>query len=132
MTNIHSTVPAKQHTRHAEDLAEKVYKVLGRGKRNAMTTDVIAGCLGYRSKGTNVNIRTACKILLEIQNKPVISCNRGMFIAATNSELVEYRENIEARAQGLYRILAALKTVEPEAPQRERAGLFDEPINGRV
>jgi hypothetical protein len=110
--STHSTVPQQPRTRiTGPDLKQALLYTLKKGKSNAMTCARIDKVLDLNSEGTYTEIRKACTELLEVDRVPVISCNRGMFIAETEEELKKYRESIAARAEGLFKRLGALKGI---------------------
>jgi len=62
---------------------------------------------GYR------RVTKSCENLLEKELLPVISCDRGFYVAVDKEEIYDYYRRLELRNQGIYRRMAALKKVWP-------------------
>jgi len=111
---VHSTVPKHARTRgiNWEHLKQQIMKVLLPGKDTAIKSgeiyDRIKHELDYKiSSETYQPIRKACKLLLEEDLIPVMSCGNGFYIAETPDEICDYMDSTSKRMRGLERIQRA-------------------------
>lgn len=104
-----------------------VYALLKHGEKNAIKSGDLAKALGvYSSRDTSSQrIRQACKELLELDDKWVIACGKGFFIAETEEELDKYDHTIAAKAEGLFRIRSSIKKAKAKMRmKKQNSGYF--------
>ena len=109
--NIYSTVPAKAVQETPDD---DKYKILGLLQDRAgewITSNEIARETGYKVGNSQVEVRKAITILIELDNEPIISGHDGYKYAQTNDEIQEYITALEKRMFGLQRRITSLRTI---------------------
>ncbi len=89
-----------------------------KGEDNFINSYDIAKSLSIEVTHTNQKIRKICKELLAA-GYPIVSGQKGFYMAANYSELVKYRDNIKARAQGLQRTLNDLNNIISDFAQKD-------------
>ena len=67
------------------------------GKRNAIASHVISEEIGYPMEATQAVSRKEIHATAEEYDLPLLSCNKGFYLAETEEELAEYNENIDSR-----------------------------------
>ena len=68
-----------------------------KGKENAITSKEISIAMGFPMEDTQSVSRDAIRKTEEEFGLPLISCNKGYYIAQTDEELDEYNRNIQGR-----------------------------------
>lgn len=72
-----------------------------RGKFNAITSKEISRMMGFPMEDTQSKSRKTIRETIEMFGLPVISCNKGYYIAETDEEMEEYNSNIQRRIDGM-------------------------------
>jgi len=102
-------------------IAEDLYGYLLRfadGKRNAIKYDDLMHFVRDHSWSvlhapTRRQVRRACKAMLRVLGKPVITCQNGVFIAETQEEIDAFVADQKSRAGELYANASAAEKVSP-------------------
>lgn len=78
---------------------KKINEILSqhRGKTNAITSKKISASMGFPMEDTQAVSRKNIHETAEEYNLPLLSCNKGFYIAETQEELDEYNQNIDSR-----------------------------------
>lgn len=78
---------------------EKIKDILlqHRGKSNAITSKKISESMGFPMEDTQAVCRNAIHKTAIKYGLPLLSCNKGFYIAETEQELDEYNKNIDKR-----------------------------------
>lgn len=97
-------------------LDTEVLTLLRRGKDNAQTVRTLARRLGCDDGQTNYVLRQVLKDMLR-DGVPVVSCNRGFFLAASTRELADYRTSLLERIGGLRRDIDAVEAIMAQERQ---------------
>ena len=84
-------------------MSEKIKNILmdHRGKENAIASKRISEAMGFPMEDTQSVSRQAIWSTAEEYGLPLISCNRGYFIAETDDEIEAYNKNIQKRINGM-------------------------------
>lgn len=84
-------------------MSEKIKDILmdHRGKKNAIASKRISEAMGFPMEDTQSVSRQAIWSTAEEYGLPLVSCNRGYFIAETDDEIEAYNQNIEKRINGM-------------------------------
>lgn len=84
-------------------MSEKIKDILmdHRGKKNAIASKRISEAMGFPMEDTQAVSRQAIWSTAEEYGLPLVSCNRGYFIAETDDEIEEYNKNIQKRIDGM-------------------------------
>lgn len=84
-------------------MKNKIKKILleHRGKDNPITSKEISKKMGFPMEDTQSVSRKAIWATAKEYNLPLISSNKGYFIANTDEEIAEYNENIKKRIEGM-------------------------------
>ena len=84
-------------------MSEKIKDILmdHRGKKNAIASKRISEAMGFPMEDTQAVSRQAIWSTAEEYGLPLVSCNRGYFIAETDDEIEEYNKNIQKRIYGM-------------------------------
>ena len=73
------------------------------GKRNAIASHVISEEIGYPIEAPQAVSRKEIHATAEEYDLPLLSCNKGFYLAETEEELAEYNENIDSRIREMDR-----------------------------
>lgn len=73
------------------------------GKANAIASHSISKKIGYPMEATQALSRKAIHDTAEEYDLPLLSCNKGFYLAETEDELAEYNENIDSRIREMDR-----------------------------
>ena len=73
------------------------------GKENAIASHVISEEIGYPMEATQAVSRKEIHATAEEYDLPLLSCNKGFYLAETEEELAEYNENIDSRIREMDR-----------------------------
>lgn len=84
-------------------MSEKIKNILmkHRGKENAITAKRISQAMGFPMEDTQSVSRRAIWHTAEEYGLPLISYNKGYFIAQTDKEMEDYNSNYEKRIRGM-------------------------------
>lgn len=84
-------------------MSEKIKDILlqHKGKSNAITSKEVSRKMGFPMEDTQVVSRKAIWETAREYGLPLVSCNRGYFIAETDDEINEYNSNIQSRIDGM-------------------------------
>lgn len=84
-------------------MSKKIKDILmdHRGKKNAIASKRISEAMGFPMEDTQAVSRQAIWSTAEEYGLPLVSCNRGYFIAETDDEIEEYNKNIQKRIDGM-------------------------------
>ena len=84
-------------------MSEKIKSILlqHKGKANAITSKEVSRKMGFPMEDTQVVSRKAIRATEKEYGLPLLSCNRGYFIAETDDEMAEYNSNIQSRIDGM-------------------------------
>ena len=84
-------------------MSEKIKDILmdHKGKKNAISSKRISEAMGFPMEDTQAVSRQAIWSTAEEYDLPLVSCNRGYFIAETDDEIEEYNKNIQKRIDGM-------------------------------
>lgn len=132
-TTVHSTVPESSEKKvkvNWVELKAEIMEVLFPGKDQAITSDCIVSRIRHRlsfdigEDKTNGKIRKACKMLLEDDYEPVLSCQGGFYLADGVEEVEEYETSISHRIQGLQRNFKATQRIKEEMKREVRGSEY--------
>lgn len=86
-------------------MRERVKNILieHRGRKNAIAAKRISEAMGFPMEDTQSVSRQAIWDTAEEFGLPLISCNKGYFIAQTDKEMEDYNANYEKRISGMRR-----------------------------
>lgn len=73
------------------------------GKKNAIASKRISQAMGFPMEDTQSVSRQAIWDTAEEFGLPLLSCNKGFFIAQTDEEVAAFNENYEKRINGMRR-----------------------------
>lgn len=84
-------------------MSEKIKNILlqHKGKSNAITSKEVSRKMGFPMEDTQSVSRKAIWETAKEYGLPLVSCNRGYFIAETTDEIEEYNSNIQSRIDGM-------------------------------
>ncbi len=84
-------------------MSEKIKNILmeHRGKNNVIVSKRISEAMGFPMEDTQSVSRQAIWDTAEEYGLPLISCNKGYFIAQTDEEMKEFNANYEKRINGI-------------------------------
>lgn len=84
-------------------MSEKIQKILleHRGRKNAIAAKRISEAMRFPMEDTQSVSRQAIWNTAEEYGLPLISCNKGYFIAETDEEMADYNANYEKRISGM-------------------------------
>jgi len=84
-------------------MSEKIKDILmeHKGKKNAIASKRISEAMNFPMEDTQSVSRQAIWDTAEEYGLPLISCNKGYFIAQTDEEMAEFNANYEKRIQGI-------------------------------
>lgn len=84
-------------------MSEKIKDILmeHRGRKNAIAAKRISEAMGFPMEDTQSVSRQAIWDTAEEYGLPLISCNKGYFIAQTDEEMEDYNANYEKRISGM-------------------------------
>lgn len=84
-------------------MLEKIEEILiqHKGKANAITSKEISKIIGYPMEDTQAKTRKAIWDTAKQFGLPLISSNKGFFIAETDDEIEAYNSNIQSRIDGM-------------------------------
>ena len=105
-------------TRNIADDAMKVWRVLGRGIREAKLSNQIAEDAGLPRERTDVYMREIARFL-NFQGFEVVSDSCGFWKAETPEEIEGYRESLLGRSRSLIARCNALTTIADRMRQKE-------------
>lgn len=84
-------------------MSEKIKDILmeHRGRKNAIASKRISEAMGFPMEDTQSVSRQAIWDTAEEYGLPLISCNKGYFIAQTDEEMEDFNANYEKRISGM-------------------------------
>ena len=84
-------------------MSEKIKDILmdHSGKKNAIASKRISEAMGFPMEDTQSVSRQAIWSTAEEYGLPLVSCNKGYFIAETDDEIEAYNQNIQKRITGM-------------------------------
>lgn len=84
-------------------MSEKIKNILMKhcGRKNAIASKRISEAMGFPMEDTQSVSRQAIWDTAEEYGLPLISCNKGYFIAQTDEEMAAFNENYEKRIRGM-------------------------------
>lgn len=84
-------------------MSEKIKDILlqHKGKANAITSKEVSRKMGFPMEDTQSVSRKAIWETAKEYGLPLVSCNRGYFIAEADDEIAEYNSNIQSRIDGM-------------------------------
>lgn len=84
-------------------MSEKIKDILLQhiGKSNAVTSKEVSKKMGFPMEDTQSVSRKAIWETAKEYGLPLVSCNKGYFIAETDDEIDEYNSNIQSRIDGM-------------------------------
>lgn len=84
-------------------MSEKIKNILMEhcGKKNAIAAKRISEAMGFPLEDTQSVSRQAIWNTAKEYGLPLISCNKGYFIAQTDEEMADYNANYEKRICGM-------------------------------
>lgn len=84
-------------------MSEKIKNILldHRGRKNAIAAKRISEAMNFPMEDTQAVSRQAIWDTAAEYGLPVISCNKGYFIAETDEEMAAYNANYEKRIKGM-------------------------------
>ncbi len=74
-----------------------------KGKSNAIASKEISRVMGFPMEDTQSVSRKAIWETAERYRLPLVSCNKGYFIAENDKEIDDYNANIKSRIEGMKR-----------------------------
>lgn len=89
-------------------MSERIRDILmeHRGKSNAIASKRISEAMDFPMEDTQAVSRKAIWDTVEEYGLPLISCNKGYFIAETDEEMKAFNANYEKRISGMRRTQA--------------------------
>jgi hypothetical protein len=107
---IYTTLPERPVT--DDRLKENILHYLKKNPNAWYNVQQISEAVGFtEADRTRPTIRLACKELLHFQGEPVASCHAGFTYATSKSIMVHFRENMQARVQGMLRTIQDIDDV---------------------
>ena len=101
--DIYSTVPGEiLEDTSLDPVRANIYEYL-QMQQGPKTAREIAKECGYKTSGTQVEVRKAITQLLEIDKKPIISVGKGFMIATSPEQMRHYAKRLLERCQGIER-----------------------------
>lgn len=84
-------------------MSERIKDILmeHKGKKNAIASKRISEAMNFPMEDTQSVSRHAIWNTAEEYGLPLISCNKGYYIAQTDEEMAEFNANYEKRIQGI-------------------------------
>lgn len=109
MSDIYSTVPAKNLKQMPDDLKKKLLEYLKKQPDVFTTAKKIAVDIGYPTRGTQAELRKAITELIEETGIPIIATAKGFAYTEDIQKVLEYVKSLELRRRGLNRRIQALQ-----------------------
>ena len=102
---IYETVPDHAYEEERNKIITKKQKVWDYLKEQTkpVTARKIAENTGLPSGGTQVEVRNIITILIETDNKPIVSVSKGFMVANSKEQLLFYANSLSERMQGIRR-----------------------------
>jgi hypothetical protein len=109
--DIYSTVPEENIKTGYEEERHKVLNFLKANKGKFFNAKPLATACGFPIRGTQVEVRKAVTLLIELDNEPIVATARGFAYASCPNQLKVYAEHLEERAQGLQRRINKVREI---------------------
>lgn len=101
--DIYSSVPEEVLEDKSPDPGrEAIYEFLCNSQGPKTAREIAKEC-GYKTTGTQVEVRKAITQLLEVDRRPIISVGKGFMIADHPNQMMRYAERLLERCQGIER-----------------------------
>jgi len=111
--DIYSTVPEEAFLQKCEEPEHRrpILEFLQYNTGKFFTAKQIAKECGFPTTGTQVEVRKAITLLLEIDKQPIMSMVRGYGYVTTRSQMNFYADALEERLKGLLRRIQVVREI---------------------
>ena len=111
--NIYSSVPEEQllNTNETPEYRQPILDFLKSKPSRFFTAKKIAEECGFPTRGTQVEVRKAITLLLEIDKEPIMSMSNGFAYVLKGIQMGFYADKLEERLQGLQRRIKAVREI---------------------
>lgn len=116
--NIYSSVP-EEAIREGEGSKVLLLQVLENNKGKFFPAKKLAEMSGYKTKGTQVELRKAITELIEIEGKPIVGNVKGFAYASCANMVRFYLEQLGQREMGLARRISKVQEIYMDMKQKE-------------
>ena len=111
LDNIYCIVPEHKIKKGWEHRRRRILDFLQRRIDKSYTAKQIAAETGYPMRGSQVEVRKAITLLIEVDEQPIISTSDGFKYTQNKEELKEYMDSLQSRVDGIRRRIEALQTI---------------------
>ena len=111
--DIYSSVPEDSFEIPQEEIAkrEPILNFLKENTGKFFTAREIAKQCGFPMSGTQVEVRKAITLLLEIDRHPIMSMSKGFGYVTKAHQMNFYADQLEERMHGLQRRIQAVRNI---------------------
>ena len=111
--NIYSSVPEEQllNTKETFEYRQPILLFLKASSGKFFTAREIAKACGFPTRGTQVEVRKAITLLLEVDKEPIMSMSKGFGYVTNANQMEFYAEKLEERDKGLQRRIKAVREI---------------------
>jgi len=113
MDNIYSTVPRDQllNSNETQEYRQPILLFLKNHTGKFFTAKQIAIKCVFPTRGTQVEVRKAITLLLEIDKEPIMSMSKGFGYVTNANQMDFYAESLEERLKGLQRRIKSVREI---------------------
>ena len=111
--NIYSSVPDEVllNTNETQEYREPILSLLKSSEGLCITAKRIAEICGFPTRGTQVEVRKAITLLIEVDKEPIISLSQGFAYTTQSNQMTNYADRLEERNQGIQRRIKAVREI---------------------
>ena len=111
--NVYSSVPqdAMLNTNETPGYRQPILDFLRNRSGQIYTAREIAIQCKFPTRGTQVEVRKAITLLLEIDREPIMSMSKGFSYVTQPNQMDFYADQLEERLQGLQRRIKAVREI---------------------
>ena len=111
--NIYSSVPEEQllNTNETPEYRQPIILFLKASSGKFFTAREIAKACGFPTRGTQVEVRKAITLLIEIDKEPIMAMSKGFGYVTNANQMDFYAEQLEERNKGLRRRIQAVREI---------------------
>ena len=111
--NIYSSVPEEQllNTNEILGYRKPILNFLKGHEGRFFTARAIAKACGFPESGTQVAVRKAITLLLEMDNEPIMSNAYGFSYVTKPEQMDFYADSLEERLKGLQRRIKSVREI---------------------
>jgi len=113
INNVYISVPGEVllHTNETPEYRMPILEFLKKKPGHFFKARDIAEECGFPTRGTQVEVRKAITLLLEIDKQPIMSMSRGFGYVENANQMNFYASQLEERLQGLQRRIKAVREI---------------------